>query len=284
MNVYRRLRISIATIFAALILAVVAIGLIVYFGLYNVTATKEHPAVLYSFLHTVMRKSVAARADGIRAPDLGQPERIRDGFVLYREHCVQCHGAPGIAPQPFAFGLRPLPPSLLLPAKDWPASHIYWVVKHGVRMTAMPAWEYRLGEREMWDLTAFVKYLPAMSPVDYRDWDRQIRASRDPSAPPEALRPGNAQAGRRAVDEYLCATCHQIPGVAGGNPTVGPPLAGIATRAYIAGSLQNSRDNMLRWLRDPQRIKPDTGMPNLHMREQDARDIAAFLYTLDQER
>lgn len=89
-------------------------------------------------------------------------------------------------------------------------------------------------------------------------------------------------AGRRALDEYLCATCHRIPGVVGARNTVGPPLGGIAARAYIAGSLKNSHDNMLRWLRDPQKVKPDTGMPNLHLREQDVRDIAAFLSTLRQ--
>jgi cytochrome c1 len=70
--------------------------------------------------------------------------------------------------------------------------------------------------------------------------------------------------------------------VAGADKTVGPPLAGMATRAYIAGVLDNTPDNMLRWLRDPQQIKPRSAMPNLHIREKDVRDIAAYLYTLDQ--
>lgn len=281
MSAFQRWRIAIATLVAATLLAALAAGLVVYLGLYNVAATREHPALVYSVLHTVMRQSVGARAEGIRAPDLAQADRIRRGFALFREHCVQCHGAPGVAPQPFAFGLRPVPPSLVVPGKDWSAPHLYWVVKHGIRMTAMPAWEYRLGEGEMWDLTAFVKHLPAMSPADYRRWEQQAAQDRSVQAQPETLRAGDPEAGRRAIGEYLCATCHQIPGVAGTSNTVGPPLGGIARRVYIGGVLKNSPENMWRWLRDPQAVKPDSAMPNLQLREQDVRDIAAFLHTLD---
>jgi cytochrome c1 len=69
--------------------------------------------------------------------------------------------------------------------------------------------------------------------------------------------------------------------VAGADATVGPTLAGIGARAYIGGSLPNTRENMMRWLRDPQQVKPGTAMPNLHIREGDVADIAAFLETLD---
>ncbi|TFW32927.1 c-type cytochrome [Massilia horti] len=284
MDTYKPLRTAVATVFAVIVLAAIAGAGIDYFGLYNVAATHEHANVLYHFLHGVMRRSVSARADDIQVPDLDNPRQLDNGFVLFREHCLQCHGAPGVAPHAFAFGLRPMPPDLVSPAKDWPSSHLYWVIKYGIKMTAMPAWEHRLSEQDMWALTAFLKRLPTMSPADYRQWNMRLPPAGDASAatapPPGKL--GNARAGRHAVDEYLCATCHQIPGVAGADSTVGPPLAGIGRRKYIGGVLPNTPENMVRWLHDPQQVKPGSAMPNLRIREQDAADIAAFLYTLDQ--
>jgi cytochrome c1 len=73
-----------------------------------------------------------------------------------------------------------------------------------------------------------------------------------------------------------------IPGVVGANRSVGPPLAGIANRQYIAGVLPNTPANMMRWLRQPTKVDPLSAMPDLDVTEQDARDIAAFLYTLRQ--
>jgi len=80
--------------------------------------------------------------------------------------------------------------------------------------------------------------------------------------------------------KYGCQTCHTVPGVVGANGLVGPPLAGIASRSYIAGVLPNAPDNMLAWIRDPQRVDPKTAMPNTGVTPSDARHIAAYLYTL----
>lgn len=91
---------------------------------------------------------------------------------------------------------------------------------------------------------------------------------------------GDPQRGKYAMQQYLCITCHAIPGVTGADKQVGPPLAGMARRAYIGGVLVNTPTNMVRWLRNPQQIDPLSGMPNLHIREQDIDDIAAYLYTL----
>jgi len=94
------------------------------------------------------------------------------------------------------------------------------------------------------------------------------------------MRLGDAKAGRDALQQYLCVTCHAIPGVPGARHYVGPSLDGMADRSRIAGVVPNSPDSMQQWLLDPQRIKPGTAMPALGLREQDARDIAAFLQTL----
>lgn len=91
---------------------------------------------------------------------------------------------------------------------------------------------------------------------------------------------GSVLRGHEAIRSYGCMSCHSIPGVAGAHARVGPPLAGIASRSYIAGVLSNTPDHMIEWLRNPPGIDSKTAMPNMHVTERDARDIAAYLYTL----
>jgi len=79
---------------------------------------------------------------------------------------------------------------------------------------------------------------------------------------------------------YGCASCHTIPRVSGVETTVGPSLAGEATHAYIAGVTPNTPENMISWIMNPPAIDDKTAMPNLHVNATDARDIAAFIYTL----
>jgi cytochrome c oxidase assembly factor CtaG/cytochrome c2 len=91
---------------------------------------------------------------------------------------------------------------------------------------------------------------------------------------------GTPSRGREAIRSYGCQSCHTIPGVTGAKALVGPPLAGIASRSYIAGVLSNSPQHMIEWLRNPPGIDSKTAMPNMNVTERDARDIAAYLYTL----
>jgi cytochrome c2 len=91
---------------------------------------------------------------------------------------------------------------------------------------------------------------------------------------------GDPQQGWYAVQEHGCHSCHTIPGVPGADTHVGPPLTDWARRRYIAGSLVNVPENLIRWIQYPQEVEPGTAMPNIPMTEVDARNIAAFLYTL----
>ena len=91
---------------------------------------------------------------------------------------------------------------------------------------------------------------------------------------------GEPARGRAKIRQYGCATCHTIPGIPEADGLVGPPLGRIASRTYIAGVLTNSPQNMIRWIRDPQGVDRLTAMPNLGVTEEDARDIASYLYTL----
>ncbi|CAM3979590.1 Cytochrome C [Bordetella tumbae] len=280
-------RVVVLTLAGLAVCALLAAGLLVYIGWYDVSATRPHTKLVHRLLDIGLARSVAVRAEQIREPDLNGEARIQNGFELFRTHCVQCHGAPGVAPAPYALGLNPVPASLVASARERPATEIFWIIREGIKMTGMPAWKYRLTDTQMWDVVAFMRILPALSPVDYRQWDEKStnglpRSASSASAPTSTSRIGDATAGRQAVEQYLCATCHVIPDVAGASHHVGPSLAGIATRPFIAGVLSNNPDNMRLWLMAPTTIKPGTAMPDLSISDQDARDIAAFLTTLSE--
>ena len=91
---------------------------------------------------------------------------------------------------------------------------------------------------------------------------------------------GDADRGKVAIREYGCGSCHTIPGVTGAHGLVGPPLSDWSERVYIAGHVPNTTDFLVRWIEVPTAIEPNTDMPDLAVPESDARDIAAYLYTL----
>jgi cytochrome c2 len=97
-----------------------------------------------------------------------------------------------------------------------------------------------------------------------------------------ALTGGTPAHGKELIRTYGCVSCHTIPGIDGARGQVGPSLAGIASRTYLAGKLPNQPANMIRWIRLPQEVSPGTAMPELGVTEQDGKDIAAYLYTLKQ--
>jgi cytochrome c2 len=91
---------------------------------------------------------------------------------------------------------------------------------------------------------------------------------------------GDPARGRASLAGFGCGSCHTIEGVTGAVGEVGPPLDGIARRSLLAGEVANTPENMIRWIRNPQAIEPNTGMPNLSVAEPTARDMVAYLYTL----
>jgi len=99
------------------------------------------------------------------------------------------------------------------------------------------------------------------------------------AASQNAMTGGEASRGPDAIRRYGCATCHTIPGVPGAIGSIGPPLEQLARRSYIAGS-PNAPEHLVAWLQHPRRVRPGTPMPEMGVTERDARDIAAYLYTM----
>ena len=91
---------------------------------------------------------------------------------------------------------------------------------------------------------------------------------------------GSAQRGAQRITQFGCAACHTIPGIKGAKGNIGPPLIRFGDRTYVAGMLRNTPPNLVRWIREPQAVVPGNAMPNMGVSEADARDIAAYLYTL----
>jgi cytochrome c2 len=99
----------------------------------------------------------------------------------------------------------------------------------------------------------------------------------DAEAPPSI---GDAERGRLLLRQFHCGSCHRIPGVVLAQGRDGPPLERLAERAYLAGTLPNTPEHLVRWITEPQGVKPGTAMPDLGVGEEHARDMAAYLYTL----
>jgi cytochrome c2 len=91
---------------------------------------------------------------------------------------------------------------------------------------------------------------------------------------------GDAAQGRLLLRQFGCASCHRIPGIRQASGAVGPPLDAIAHRVYLGGVLPNTPEDMVRWIRAPQRFDPSTAMPDLGVTEAQARAMVAYLYRL----
>jgi len=152
------------------VLAVLGTGLaLIYSGVYNIAATGEHHPLVTWVLDTTMVHSVRQRAGEFQVPDLNAPERLRVGFQHFQKTCVMCHGAPGVARGVVGEGLLPRPPALNHAAREWSPTELFWILKHGIRLSGMPAFGSRHDEDTLWSLVAFVNELPNITADEYRE-------------------------------------------------------------------------------------------------------------------
>ncbi|SDL94458.1 Cytochrome c2 [Oryzisolibacter propanilivorax] len=285
----RRVRLFLVVAATGGVLLLAALGsaaLLLYTGVYDVSATRQHWQPVYSTLAYAMQRSVKHRARDIEEPPLADPLRLLRGAACFQAKCVQCHGAPGVSQGDVGKSLQPLPGPLVDARQHWRPRELYWLVRNGLKMTGMPAWQYRLKDDEIWDVVAFMQHLPELNASQYGQWQRDARAMRGSatcgrsSATPAPGQAPDARRGRQALHQHACTSCHQIPGVTGAPALVGPPLDALGRRVLIAGTLDNTPQNLVRWIMHTQQVKPGTAMPELDVPLQDARDMAAYLSTL----
>lgn len=152
-----------------IVVAIVAVVMFhILMGGYDVAADEPHTAVVRSLLDTVRTRSIEARAKGIIVPaDFAAPSRISAGAGLYGEMCAGCHLGPGVERSELSQGLYPQAPELAKGSSLTPAEQ-FWVIKHGLKLTAMPAWGRTHPDPLIWDMVAFIRTMPRLSAAGYR--------------------------------------------------------------------------------------------------------------------
>ena len=150
-------------------LAVGAIGgAVVYTGFYNIGADAPHSKPVYWMIDQLRDRSIAVRSRNIVVPaSLMDVKRLQSGAGLYTEMCSGCHLAPGMEKTEISQGLYPSAPELFREPRH-SAKEQFWIIKHGVKLTAMPAWGKTHSDELIWDMVAFVRQLPKMSAGQYQ--------------------------------------------------------------------------------------------------------------------
>jgi mono/diheme cytochrome c family protein len=157
---------------ALVVLAIAAIpagmALFLYSGVYDIGADAPHTKPVFWFISQFRDRSIAVRAAQITPPaDLAAPGRIATGAGLYDTLCTSCHLAPGMKKTDLSRGLYPKAPQLAFGTDLTPAQE-FWTIKHGVKLTAMPAWGRTHSDAEAWDLVAFIRKMPDLDQGQYQ--------------------------------------------------------------------------------------------------------------------
>jgi mono/diheme cytochrome c family protein len=161
------MRNSVASLFIVTIVLALLAGIAIYAGVYDVAATEPHWPVTRWVLETARIRSIKTHAAGITAPPgVDDPAKIVTGVEHFAAHCAVCHGAPGVPRGDIARGLYPPPLDLSVAAKLYSDGELFWILKHGIKMTGMPAWSDH-SDDELWATVAFLRKLPGMTPDDY---------------------------------------------------------------------------------------------------------------------
>lgn len=152
---------------AVLILGTAGVlALFIWSGLYNFAADVPHTAVVRTLLETMRERSIETRVPAIQVPAIGDEASIIRGAGNYDAMCVQCHRAPGMTDTELSKGLYPSPPDL---SKETPGvAHAFWVIKHGVKASGMPAWGKSMSDKDIWDIAGFLQALPKLDQAKYK--------------------------------------------------------------------------------------------------------------------
>jgi cytochrome c len=149
------------------VLIIFAGAVFIYSGAYYVGADQPHWSTTSWLLDRARIRSIRSHASGIAIPtDLGTEHEIVAGVGHFADHCVICHGAPGVPQGDIAHGLYPRPPSLRAAAGFYMPAELFWIIKHGIKMSGMPAWTDH-SDDELWAIVAVLEALPEMSEQDY---------------------------------------------------------------------------------------------------------------------
>ena len=143
--------------------------LIIWLGLFNISAKDKHWDITTELLELVRDRSIEVRAENIQVPDLSNPDMIANGAKNFDAMCSQCHLAPGMEPTELNLGLYPQPPVFYNEKhEDHGAANTFWVIANGLKMTGMPAWGDFHTDEQLWEMVAFMNTINGMSESEYK--------------------------------------------------------------------------------------------------------------------
>jgi len=157
----------IKTFLVVVLLIVTGTGVWIWSGAYTIGADDPHWGVTERAISVLRNRSIQTHAQGVAVPNLDDPKYLGEGAEHYAAMCTGCHLAPGMHDSQLRDGLYPTPPKLAeIGARD--PAQAFWIIKHGVKLTAMPAWGKSHDDNAIWGLVAFVRKLPQMTPEQYQ--------------------------------------------------------------------------------------------------------------------
>ena len=159
-------------VIAAIVLVAAAPFAVGASGLVSIGASSGHFAPVGWFLHWTMQNAVARQSLGISVPediDLSDPALVQRAAGHFATGCAPCHGAPGIEQSPVVLSMMPPPPRLEGKVGEWADRELFWILKHGIKYSGMPAWPTQERDDEVWAQVAFLRAYPEMSPQTYAD-------------------------------------------------------------------------------------------------------------------
>jgi len=159
---------AVCTLLGAGTAAALAGAVVLRAGWYDIGATTQHFPFVFSLLEEGMHYSVRHHAQSVAEPALGSRDQVVRGARVYHDNCAQCHGGPGVSPGKHGLSMQPVPGPLVDATRHWKPRELYWITRHGIKMSGMPGWEYHLSEDEMWTTVAFIMQLPTLTAADYR--------------------------------------------------------------------------------------------------------------------
>jgi cytochrome c553 len=197
-------------------------------GLIPLKASSGHWAITEWMLQFGKRRSVSTHAMRLSAPRLDDPALVLRGAGHYELGCRPCHGAVAGERPRVALAMLPVPPRLPSSVPEWSPEELFYIVKHGLKFTGMPAWPARDRDDEVWAMVAFLRLLPAMGAEEY------LRLSRGEPDVQLELDPAGEPTPEVIADS--CARCHGVVGLGRGEGAF-PRLAGQKPE-YLVRSLQ----------------------------------------------
>ncbi len=170
-----------ATVTLATLAGILVLGFL-YSGVYPIGADDEHTRPVYWFLETLRENSVERAARGLAVPPLDDPTQLLGGGADYNDMCASCHLRPGQAESDMSMGLYPVPPNLTIPDADGdhrPAPQLFWIIKHGIKASGMPAWGRTHDDERIWAMVAFLQRQPDLTPLQYQILSARVNTDRD---------------------------------------------------------------------------------------------------------